>query len=176
MEANCAWVPWWLWRMEEHVELSGWMEAPECTKSPREYFQRNCWAAVEGSEPEIQATATLIGADRMCISTDYPHFDSNFPNVTSNLLANVPREIAARILYGGAGLYGFTEKQFQKADAAAAKEKREGVAAAMQALQDRFQGELHTTAQTLSQRAHGGADHQRPRLIPTGDVAAKPGA
>ena len=57
----------------------------------------------------------------MCISTDYPHFDSNFPHVSENLLKNVPREIAADILKGGAALYGFTEADFKKADAAAAK-------------------------------------------------------
>jgi hypothetical protein len=75
---------------------------------------------VEGSEPEIEATAGLIGADRMCISTDYPHFDSNFPNVSSNLLNTVPRDMAAQIFMGGAHLYSFTEADFQHADAAAA--------------------------------------------------------
>ena len=87
--------------------------------TPKEYFQRNCWAAVEGSEPEIAPTAELIGADRMCISTDYPHFDSNFPNVSTNLLHNVSREIAAQIFMGGAHLYGFTDDDFAKANAAA---------------------------------------------------------
>jgi len=95
--------------------------APYLSLTPKEYFRRNCWAAVEGSEPEIEATAGLIGADRMCISTDYPHFDSNFPNVSSNLLKTVRREIAAQIFMGGAHLYGFTDADFQKADAAAAK-------------------------------------------------------
>ena len=97
---------------------------------PREYFRRNCWAAVEGSEPEIEATAGLIGADRMCISTDYPHFDSNFPHVSSNLLKNVPRAIAAQIFMGGAQLYGFTDADFRKADAATHRAAhREGDAA-----------------------------------------------
>jgi len=57
------------------------------------------------------------------VSTDYPHFDSNFPHVSENLLKNVPREIAAQILAGGAHLYGFTEADFKKADAAAAKQQ-----------------------------------------------------
>ena len=74
---------------------------------------------MEGSEPEIEATAGLLGADRMCISTDYPHFDSNFPYVSTNLLKNVPREVAAQIFMGGAHLYGFTESDFQKAAKAA---------------------------------------------------------
>ena len=57
----------------------------------------------------------------MCVSTDYPHFDSNFPNVSNNVLKNCSRETAAQILMGGAHLYGFTEADFAKADAAAAR-------------------------------------------------------
>jgi hypothetical protein len=57
----------------------------------------------------------------MCISTDYPHFDSNFPNVSNNLLRTVPRDIAAQIFMGGAHLYGFTDADFVKADAVAAR-------------------------------------------------------
>ena len=51
----------------------------------------------------------------MCISTDYPHFDSNFPNVANNLLKNVTRETAAASFIGGAGLSNFNEEAFQKA-------------------------------------------------------------
>ena len=68
-------------------------------------------------------THSLIGADRMCVSSDYPHFDSNFPNVSSNILKNCSRDTAAKILMGGAGLYGFTEADFQKADKSAASAK-----------------------------------------------------
>ena len=60
----------------------------------------------------------------MCISTDYPHFDSNFPNVSSNLLSNVSRETAAQILMGGAHLYGFGEEHFAKAALAAEASRR----------------------------------------------------
>jgi hypothetical protein len=74
---------------------------------------------VEGSEPEIEATAGLIGADRMCVSTDYPHFDSNFPEVSENVLKSCSRETAAQILMGGAPLSGFSGAEFEKAAAAA---------------------------------------------------------
>ena len=121
LEAQSSWVPGLLSRIEWDYPQYRDSHAPYLTMMPREYFRRNCWAAVEGSEPEIEATAGLIGADRMCISTDYPHFDSNFPHVSQNLLKNVPREIAADILMGGAHLYGFSEADFKKADAAAAK-------------------------------------------------------
>src|SRR5258708_393129 len=121
LEAQNSWAPGLLSRIEWDYPQYRESHAPYLTLTPREYFRRNCWAAVEGSEPEIEATAGLIGADRMCISTDYPHFDSNFPHVSENLLKNVPREIAAQILVGGAHLYGFTEADFKKADAAAAR-------------------------------------------------------
>jgi predicted TIM-barrel fold metal-dependent hydrolase len=121
LEAQNSWVPGLLSRIEWDYPQYRDSHAPYLAQTPREYFRRNCWAAVEGSEPEIEPTAGLIGADRMCISTDYPHFDSNFPHVSTNLLKNVPREIAAQIMAGGAHLYGFTDEHFKKADAAAAK-------------------------------------------------------
>jgi hypothetical protein len=121
LEAQNSWVPGILSRIEWDYPQYRDSHAPYLTLTPREYFRRNCWAAVEGSEPEIEATAGLIGADRMCISTDYPHFDSNFPHVSENLLKNVPREVAAQILAGGAHLYGFTDADFHNADAAAAR-------------------------------------------------------
>jgi predicted TIM-barrel fold metal-dependent hydrolase len=120
LEAQNSWAPGLLSRIEWDYPQYRDSHAPYLSLTPREYFRRNCWAAVEGSEPEIEATAGLIGADRMCVSTDYPHFDSNFPHVAENLLKNVPRAIAAQILMGGGHLYGFTEAHFQKADAAAA--------------------------------------------------------
>jgi uncharacterized protein len=123
LEAQNSWVPGLLTRMEWDYPNYRETHAPYLALTPKEYFRRNCWAAVEGSEPEIEPTAALIGADRMCISTDYPHFDSNFPEVSNNLLRTVRRETAAQILAGGAGLWAFTEEDFQRADAAAAKRR-----------------------------------------------------
>ena len=37
--------------------------------------------------------------------------------MADNLLKNIARELAAQILLGGAHLYGFTEADFQRADA-----------------------------------------------------------
>jgi predicted TIM-barrel fold metal-dependent hydrolase len=122
LEAQNSWVPGLLSRIEWDYPQYRDSHAPYLSMTPREYFRRNCWAAVEGSEPEIEATAGLIGADRMCISTDYPHFDSNFPHVSTNLLKNVPREIAAQIFLGGAHLYAFGESHFQRAGQAAERQ------------------------------------------------------
>ena len=118
LEAQNSWVPGLLTRIEWDYPNYRESHAPYLSLSPKEYFRRNCWAAVEGSEEETEPTAKLIGADRMCISTDYPHFDSDFPDVSHNLLNTVPREMAAEILSGGAHLYGFTSDDFGNADAA----------------------------------------------------------
>jgi predicted TIM-barrel fold metal-dependent hydrolase len=118
LEAQNSWVPGLLSRIEwDYVNYRD-THAPYLTLTPKEYFRRNCWAAVEGSEPEIESTGNHIGADRMCVSTDYPHFDSYFPEVSNNVLKSAPREMAAQILLGGAGLYGFGDEDFAKADAA----------------------------------------------------------
>ena len=123
LEAQNSWVPGILTRVEwDYVNYRD-THAPYLSLTPKEYFRRNCWAAVEGAEPEIEPTANLIGADRMCISTDYPHHDADFPNVSSNLLNNVPRDMAADILMGGARLWGFTDEDFAKAGAAAESRK-----------------------------------------------------
>jgi predicted TIM-barrel fold metal-dependent hydrolase len=124
LEAQNSWVPGLLSRIEWDYPQYRDSHAPYLTLTPKEYFRRNCWAAVEGSEPEIEATAGLIGADRMCVSTDYPHFDSNFPYVSDNVLKSCSRETAAQILMGGAHLYGFGPADFEKADAAAAAGRR----------------------------------------------------
>ena len=123
LEAQNSWVPGILTRIEWDYPQYRDSHAPYLSLTPKEYFQRNCWAAVEGSEPEIEATASLIGADRMCISTDYPHFDSNFPNVANNLMNNVTRETAAQIFMGGAHLHGFGDEHFARAAKAAADRK-----------------------------------------------------
>jgi predicted TIM-barrel fold metal-dependent hydrolase len=121
LEAQNSWVPGLLTRIEWDYPNYRDTHAPYLSLTPREYFQRNCWAGVEGSEPETEAIAGLMGADRMCISTDYPHFDSNFPEVSNNLLRSVSRETAAQILAGGAALWGFGDEDFAQADAAMAR-------------------------------------------------------
>src|SRR5262244_1330904 len=50
LEGNCSWVPWLLWRMGEYAETTGKAEYPYLTLTPLEYFQRQCYGAVECDE------------------------------------------------------------------------------------------------------------------------------
>jgi len=70
----------------------------------------------------VGSVAELLGgADNICVSTDFPHFDSGFPEVSTRVPNNpsVTPEIAGKMSYGGARLFGFTRADFEKADIAA---------------------------------------------------------
>lgn len=127
LEAQSWWVPGLLGRMEWDLRQHKEADAAFLTKSPFEYWNNNCFSAIESGEREVGSIVELLGsADNICVSTDYPHFDSSFPEVSTRLLSNpsITREIGSRILSGGARLYGFTEVDYAKADAAAAARKQ----------------------------------------------------
>ena len=86
MEAGSGWLPFWLWRIEEHLELAGWLEAPECTKSPFEYWKRNCWITTECEEHVVYHVIEELGDDRILFETDYPHPDSKYPHAVETFL------------------------------------------------------------------------------------------
>jgi hypothetical protein len=96
-----------------------WTTCNDATPTARTHPPYLLGLASGGSEPEIEATADLIGADRRGVSTDYRTSDSNFAYVSENLVKNVPRTIAAQILIGGASLFGFTRGAVREANAAA---------------------------------------------------------
>jgi predicted TIM-barrel fold metal-dependent hydrolase len=104
MEAGCAWLPSWLHRIEEHVELAGWLEAPECSKEPQEYFKNNCYVTTECDEHLLYHTIEELGDDRILFETDFPHPDSKYPRAVQTFLDQdrVSVESKKRILWDNA--------------------------------------------------------------------------
>jgi predicted TIM-barrel fold metal-dependent hydrolase len=80
LEGNCSWAPWFLYRLDEHWEWVGGMDAPDLTMPPSEYFKRNCWVAVEADEEPVPNFVETFGDAKLLFSTDYPHGDSKFPH------------------------------------------------------------------------------------------------
>ena len=80
LEGNCSWAPWFLYRLDEHWEWTGWYEAPELTMPPSEYFKRNCWISVEADEVTVPHFVETFGDEKLIFSTDYPHGDSKYPH------------------------------------------------------------------------------------------------
>ncbi len=87
MEAGSAWVPAWLHRIEEHVELAGWLETPQCTKAPIEYFKRNCFVTTEPDEHLVYHAIEELGDERILFETDFPHPDSSYPHAVEEFLS-----------------------------------------------------------------------------------------
>ncbi len=99
LEGNCAWAPWLLWRMDEHVEWRGAVEAPDLRLKPSEYFRRQCWVSIECDEAPAVMVAAAI-RDNIVFSTDYPHGDSKYPAATDRFFElPLPRDTARRILW-----------------------------------------------------------------------------
>jgi predicted TIM-barrel fold metal-dependent hydrolase len=104
MEAGCGWLPSWLHRIGEHVELAGWLETPECKQPPIEYFKRNCWITTEPDEPHAYHVIEELGDERILFETDYPHPDSKYPRAVATFLAQekLSPETKRRILWDNA--------------------------------------------------------------------------
>jgi predicted TIM-barrel fold metal-dependent hydrolase len=112
MEGNCSWLPWWLWRMEEQLELAGEKEMPECRKSPTEYFKNNCWITTEPDEPGVYHVIDEMGDNKILWESDYPHPDSKYPYSSEHFLdmPKVSDESKRKILWQNAlDFYQFPE-------------------------------------------------------------------
>ena len=97
-------MPQWLHRIEEHVELAGWLETPECTKDPVEYFKQNIWVTTEPDEYLVYHMIEELGDTHILFETDYPHPDSKYPHAVETFLAQerISEESKRRILWDNA--------------------------------------------------------------------------
>jgi predicted TIM-barrel fold metal-dependent hydrolase len=86
LEANCSWLPWLLWRLDEGWEREGDVWAPDLKMLPSEYFKRQCVVSVEPDEATITHVIDYMGGKNVVFSTDYPHGDSKFPEAVHHFL------------------------------------------------------------------------------------------
>jgi predicted TIM-barrel fold metal-dependent hydrolase len=87
LEANCSWVPWLLWRLDEGYEREGDIFMADLKMAPSEYFRRQCWVSIEPDEMPAIAMLDQIGPEQIVFSTDYPHGDSRYPEAVDAFLA-----------------------------------------------------------------------------------------
>ena len=107
LEGNGSWLPWWLWRLDEHAE--GYPEAA-LTLKPSDYFYRQGYVSLDADETTGIAAIKACGADYFVFSTDYPHNDAKYPYATQIFLDSFPieEESKRKILWDNcARLYGF---------------------------------------------------------------------
>ena len=83
---GAGWLPYWLHRLDEHVEWLGEIETPELTATPTEYFRRRGYIGMEGDEPTLRAVVDAVGPDRLLWASDYPHPDAKYPGMVDAFL------------------------------------------------------------------------------------------
>jgi predicted TIM-barrel fold metal-dependent hydrolase len=110
LESGVGWVPYFVHRMEEHREKRGDL-VPEMRSDPRELLERGqCYFSFECEEPLLETYVEHLGADSLVFSSDYPHWDCDFPGTVEMARANAKAlgdEVMAKVLGGNAvRLYG----------------------------------------------------------------------
>jgi predicted TIM-barrel fold metal-dependent hydrolase len=85
LESGAGWLPYWLWRMDEHYEILPF-QVPWLRMKPSDYFRRQCFTSFEADETRLGEVISSIGADRIVFASDYPHWDATFPGVTEMIL------------------------------------------------------------------------------------------
>ena len=86
LEGNCGWLPFLLWRLDEHWELYGDQWAPHLKRAPSTYFKQQCYASVECDEEPGKYAIDFLGNERLIFSTDFPHVDTKYPNAVKRFL------------------------------------------------------------------------------------------
>jgi predicted TIM-barrel fold metal-dependent hydrolase len=111
LEANCSWLPWLLWRLDEGYEREGDIFMPDLTMAPSAYFKRQCIVSVEPDETPARHVIAELGNDYLVFSTDYPHGDAKYPEaVESFLKMPLTEEDKRKILWDNcARFYGLAE-------------------------------------------------------------------
>jgi predicted TIM-barrel fold metal-dependent hydrolase len=101
LEAGATWLPFFLDRLHEHWEKRGdWIENG-WRRDPREYLDTgNIWVSCEPGETLLPAVVDALGSDFLLYASDYPHWDSEFPESAKNLRerSDLDAEVKAKIL------------------------------------------------------------------------------
>jgi predicted TIM-barrel fold metal-dependent hydrolase len=79
LEAGVGWVPWWLHRIDEERKQYRPGSKGELMST---VFARQCFASAEAADENLHRVVEWIGADRLLMSSDYPHDEATFPKTT----------------------------------------------------------------------------------------------
>jgi predicted TIM-barrel fold metal-dependent hydrolase len=107
LESGVGWVPYFVERMDEHVEKRGRL-VPACTAEPHEYVARGqLYVSCEPEEAMLPAVVAELGDRFVMYASDYPHWDGDFPESTRPMRTrtDVSEATRARVLGGNAARF-----------------------------------------------------------------------
>ena len=109
LEAGAGWAPFLIHRLDEHYEKRVG-EMPDITMEPSRYLEDGRLVISCEAEPDLAHTIETVGAHVVAYASDYPHWDSEFPDSVTHIVErdDLSREVkqailadnARRILYG----------------------------------------------------------------------------
>src|SRR5438132_635739 len=105
LEAGVGWVPYFVERMHGHYEKRGDWVRNGWRKDPRRYVEAgNVWVSCEPEETILPAVAGALGPDFIMYASDYPHWDSDWPDSTRPLRerSDLSDDVRAKIAGGNA--------------------------------------------------------------------------
>ena len=109
LESGTGWLVSWLERMDEKFAINGFTTPMK--RKPSEYFQSNCWIAMDPDDVTAEFNIERLGSERFLWAYDYPHSDSITEPVSKlkDTLARLPPEDRNRVIGGNAvSLYNLT--------------------------------------------------------------------
>jgi predicted TIM-barrel fold metal-dependent hydrolase len=87
MECGAGWLPYWMWRMDEHFENERQWIYKDLTMDPSDYVKRQCFVAIDSDEHTGLHTLDVLGDTHVAWGSDYPHADGKFPAAYKTLTA-----------------------------------------------------------------------------------------
>jgi predicted TIM-barrel fold metal-dependent hydrolase len=104
LESGTGWLPYWLARLDGHVEWMQDSETAGLSLTPSEYFERQCVICTDPDDPLAAWVAEEVGADHVMWASDFPHPDALYPEAVTAFLHEseehgMPEADAATVLW-----------------------------------------------------------------------------
>ena len=111
LEAGAGWVPFWMEHMDDEWSKRKF-DAPMLKMPPSEYMRSGrVFVSCEPEEKTLPYVAEWLGEDHILFPSDYPHWDSTFPEAVDELMErqDVTDQLKRKIFCDTPQrLYGFT--------------------------------------------------------------------
>jgi predicted TIM-barrel fold metal-dependent hydrolase len=127
MEAGCGWLPSWLHRIDEQMEMVS--DALGLSMTATEYAARNCWVSTESEDRYASDVIRWLGDSHIVFETDFPHPETKYPHAVDIFLGlkELTLDNKRHILWDNAiDLYrfppGYLPEKFVEAETSAAAE------------------------------------------------------
>jgi hypothetical protein len=106
LEAGVGWLPNIISRLNREYKQRP-EQMTELTKSPEEYIRDHFYLSTqplgEFADPRnMQRLISIVGADSVLFSTDWPHYDLDTPETVENLLSHLSDEERDQVMHGNA--------------------------------------------------------------------------